>query len=545
MLRLHLLPVASLPIVLPLLTIPAAPRTEPAGTLVIAVARDISTPVPTLWSDQPNREISDLIFLRLADLGPRLSTSGDRDFVPRLARRWERRDPLTLVFELDPRARWHDGVPVTAGDVVFTLERARNPRLSPQSAALLRRLRSVTAEGESRIVVRFSEPYAEQFYDVTYHVPLLPAHLLAQIPPDSLARSAFMDRPVGNGPYTFVRRTPGQSLELAADTSFFLGRPGIRRILVLIARDPEARVNLLLTEAADALDNIYSFQNSARVEGLPAYQYFPVPGSTIQYADFNGRDPADTSRPHPIFADPMVRRALAQAIDRERIGHGAYGPLARIPEGPLSALLLRNVDAPQPLPYDTAAARRLLASRGWLDRDGDGTLDRDGRPLTFRVMVPSVVAARVKMATEMQEAWRQLGIRAELDLVEPSVFLDRRRAGRYDLELQGVTQDPSPSGLAQSWSCGGVSNVAHYCNRAVDSLLDRAVVSAPERMTRLYSEAVRRLADDAPAIFLAAPVFGTPVHRRFTNVILRPESNWALVWQWKLRPGQEIERDRQ
>jgi ABC-type transport system substrate-binding protein len=147
----------------------------------------------------------------------------------------------------------------------------------------------------------------------------------------------------------------------------------------------------------------------------------------------------------------------------------------------------------------------------------------------------------------MQEAWRRMGIAAELELVEPNIFLERRKAGKFDLELQGAAQDPSPSGLVQSWSCAGigVSNVAHYCNPTVDSLLEHAVVSEPRKMTRLYSEAAKRIADDAPAIFLAAPVFGTPVHRRFTNVIIRPESNWSLVWQWALRPGQQISRDRQ
>ena len=64
-------------------------------------------------------------------------------------------------------------------------------------------------------------------------------------------------------------------------------------------------------------------------------------------------------------------------------------------------------------------------------------------------------------------------------------------------------------------------------------------------MGRLYREAVRRIGADAPAIFLAAPVYGTPVHRRFTNVVVRPESNWLMVWQWTLRPGQQIDRDRQ
>ena len=529
-------------------SIRVAAQESPAGaTLVIAVARDITAPVPTLWSDQLNREISDLMFLRLADLGPGLGTSDEKSFVPRLARRWERRDPLTLVFDLDTRAHWQDGAPVTAHDVVFTLERARNPVLSPQTATLLRRLKSITAEGESRVVARFSEPYAEQLYDVTYHVPPLPAHLLEQIPPESLAASAFVQHPIGDGPYAFVRRTPGQQVELTANQQFFLGRPGIRRILLLIARDAEARVNLLLTGSVDAVDNIYAFENWARVEKLPDYQYYPVPGPTIQYADFNERDPADTARPHPIFSDPVVRRALAQAVDRATIVRAAYGPLARISDAPLSALLLRNVDPPPPLRYDTVEARRLLASRGWLDHDGDGILDKDGHPLTFKVMIPSVVAARVKMGTMMQEAWRRLGVAAELETVEPNDFVQRRRAGRFDLELQGVAQDPSPSGLVQSWSCAGIgaSNVAHYCNPAVDSLLERAVVSNPRQMSRLYSEAAHRIADDAPAIFLAAPVFGTPVHRRFTNVTIRPESNWSLVWQWSLRPGQQIDRDRQ
>ena len=73
-----------------------------------------------------------------------------------LARRWIRRDSVTLAFDLDPRATWHDGVPVTAEDVVFTLARARDPTLSPRVADLLRHVTSVTAEGDRRVVFRFS-----------------------------------------------------------------------------------------------------------------------------------------------------------------------------------------------------------------------------------------------------------------------------------------------------------------------------------------------------------------------------------------------------
>ena len=523
----------------------AAPQ-EPA-TLVIAVVAEATTPVPTLWNNrQDNRELSDLLFLRLADLGPSLRTTDERSFVPRLARRWTRPDRTTLVFELDPRATWEDGVPVTAQDVVFALNRARDPRLSPQTATLLRRLKSVEPDGDRRVIAHFTEWYPEQFYDVTYHAPPLPAHLLQGIPPDSLATSAFVSHPVGDGPYRFVRRSPGQQIELEANDNFFLGRPGIGRILFLIVPDPEARVNLLQNGDVDALDNIYSLPNWSRVEHLPNYQYYPVPGSTLIYANFNQRDPADTSRPHPLFADPALRRALIQALDRPRMVHAAYGPLVQTPSGPLSALLNRSVDSPPDISFDTALARRALAQDGWTDREADGTLRRGSQPLRFRIMVPSAVAAWVNLATQMQEAWRRIGVAADLDLVDRPVFVARRNAGQFDLAMYGAAQDPSPSGLVQSWTCAGIggSNVSHYCDPAVDSLLDRASRADPGQSGDLYSAAVRRIAADAPAIFLAAAVYGTPVHRRFTNVTIRPESTWSLVWQWRIKPGEQLERDR-
>jgi peptide/nickel transport system substrate-binding protein len=517
------------------------------GTLVIAVARDPASPVPTLWrNDNANRELSDLLFLRLADLGPTLGTGDERQFVPRLARRWVRRDPVTLVFELDPRARWQDGAPVTPADVILALDRARDPKLSPQLATLLRRIQSVTADGDHRVIVKFTEPYAEQLYDVTYHAPPLPSHLLAAVQPESLATSSFVGQPVGNGPYRWVRRTPGQLVEVTANDSFFLGRPKLRRVLFLIAGDPEARVNLLLSGSADATDNIYSLPNPTRLEGLPTFHYYPVPGLALSYITINERDPADTSRPHPILADRVVRQALVQGLDREGMARSTYGPLTRTPGAPVSAILGRSLDAPPAPSYDTAAAARLLTGAGWVDHDLDGVRDKDGHPLSISLLVPAVVAARRLMATRMQEAYRTLGIALQLDLVEPGVYLERRRAGNFDLEFYGVGQDPAPSGLVQSWTCAGFggSNVGHYCNSSVDSLISRATIAGREAPT-LWRDALRRIAADYPAIFIASPVVSFAVHRRFQNVTIRPESAWSTVWQWSVKPGEQIARDTQ
>jgi ABC-type transport system substrate-binding protein len=142
-------------------------------------------PIPTLMegaqSNTANSDIADQLFLRLAVPGPSLTTAGDRGFTPLLARSWTRRDSLTLAFELDPRARWQDGAPVTSRDVVFTFGRARNPAISPKLADLLRHIASVTAEDDRRVVIRFDQAYAEQLYDATYHVAPLPVHLLAEL----------------------------------------------------------------------------------------------------------------------------------------------------------------------------------------------------------------------------------------------------------------------------------------------------------------------------------------------------------------------------
>jgi peptide/nickel transport system substrate-binding protein len=523
--------------VLPLGSPVAAQRPRDPATLAIAYPRDPSSPIPTLWrGDNANRDVSDLIFLRLADLGPELGTIGDKGFVPRLAKRWERRDPLTLVFELDPRAHWHDGRPVTSADVLLGFERARNPKISAQTSTLLRRIQSVTAEGDRRVVVKFSEAYAEQLYDAVYHALPLPAHLISGVVPESLSTAPFVAAPIGNGPYRFVRRVPGQVTELEADSSFFLGKPKVRRVLFLVAADAEARANLILSGTADAVDGIYSFDNPARLEKLPDYQYYPVPGLSLIYINFNQRDPADSSKPHPILSDVVLRRALVLGVDRQLIASASYGPFTTSPAAPLSAILGRSLDAPPTPPYDTATASKLLASRGWIDHDGDGIRDKDGRPLSLTLLVPAPVAARRVMATRLQEAYRKVGIDLKLDVTEGSVYFERHLAGRFDLDFYGVTQDPSPSGLTQTWTCAGIggSNVSHYCDPAVDSLIARATV-ARTGAQGLWRTALRRMADDYPAMFMAALVSTVAVHRRFQEVRLPPGTLWSGVWQWGVK----------
>src|ERR1700680_1347769 len=93
---------------------------EYCGTLVFASTGEPETLLPPVVQSVQARDVSDQMFLKLADLGMLTNTIGDEDFAPLLADRWEWDGPLTLAFHIDPRARWHDGHRVTAADVVFT-----------------------------------------------------------------------------------------------------------------------------------------------------------------------------------------------------------------------------------------------------------------------------------------------------------------------------------------------------------------------------------------------------------------------------------------
>ena len=548
--RLALVPAVAILALAPVPAPLAAQQPRP-GTLVIIEPQYASMPIPTLMYDAAahtaNFAVADQLFLRLATLGNDLTTAGDRGFRPGLARSWMRRDSVTVAFDLDPRARWHDGVPVTSRDVVHTFEIARDAQRSPRLARPLRWIADVRAEGTHRVVFRFSRVYAEQVYDAVHHVQPLPAHLVAGLDREALRQSSFASTPVGNGPYRWSRAEPGQFVELTRVSNFFLGTPGIERVVIRVASSPDARLNLLLSGAGDAMENLIPpLSNLDRLRAEEDLRLVTSPSATIGYLLFNQRARGDTSRPHPILSDPAVRRALVLALDREAMVRAAYGPYARVATGPVSQIIWIGARLPRAAGQNVRAARRLLAESGWRDTDGDSILDRNGQPLVLGLQFPTTSTVRRQMALQAQEQLRRIGVRIEVDGFEGPIWFERRNAGQFDIDFSSATQDPSPSGLLQSWSCAGIggTNVAHYCNPTVDSLMNGAITTQDDPMP-LWRAAVRLIERDAPAAFLYAPVNVIAVDRRIRNVHIRPESPWASVREWTVVIGADYLEERE
>jgi peptide/nickel transport system substrate-binding protein len=291
---------------------------------------------------------------------------------------------------------------------------------------------------------------------------------------------------------------------------------------------------MLLSGEADATASIPPpMANVSRILANPTLRAVPVPSSTVGYLLFNERDPQDTSRAHPVLADVEVRRALTLALDRSVIVRAVLGSYGEIPYGPVSSLLWIRYGAPSPLSVNRERARRLLAARGWTDSDGDGILDRGGKPLALSLNFPNTSGIRRDMALQVQEQLRQTGIKLNLQPLEFPVWVERRDAGSFDLDFSSADQDPSPSGLTQAWSCRGDANVAHYCDPKVDSLLDQAIFTQSDSRP-LWHAVMRGIEEDAPAVFMYSMAKVHAVNRRFSEVNLRPESSWIALWRWTI-----------
>ena len=148
--------------------------------MVIANPGAFTPSLPPIVQDEASRIIADLVYDRLTDLGPELNTFGDQGFTPRLARRWTwSADSLSVVFELDPRARWHDGRPVRANDVRFSFDVQKDPATGAPNLPLIGNVDSISVRDSLTAVAWFNRRTLDQFYSVAYLIDIVPEHVLA------------------------------------------------------------------------------------------------------------------------------------------------------------------------------------------------------------------------------------------------------------------------------------------------------------------------------------------------------------------------------
>jgi peptide/nickel transport system substrate-binding protein len=520
---------------------------EAGGTLVISTAGDADVLFPPLTFTAAGRAVSDVVFDKLAEIGDELNTVGDKGFTPRLAQRWEwAPDSLSIAFHLDPRARWHDGRPVRASDVRFSLDATRDPALGSPIAPLLGNIDSVAVRDSLTAVAWFRQRRPEQFYDLVYQVMIIPQHVYAAAPRAQLKTSDLMRRPVGSGRFRFVRWEPGVRIAIAADTANYRGRAKLDRVIWSISSDPSAAFAKVLAGDADLFENLLP-EHLSRMGPQSNLRVMPYPSLQHVAMGMNLRDGA-TGRPHPIFAEHGVRRALSMAVDRRAMLRNVFDTVGKISYGPFPRSLgVADTTLALP-PYDVARANALLDSAGWRMTPA-GVREKQGRPLEFRLLIPQSSKARMAYGVLLQQQLRGVGANVNLDPVDFPTFSARQGARSFDAVMLGLSTDPSPSGARQMWHSASATkqgvNYVSYSNPRFDALLDSAIASFDPAATKAYARrAYQVLVDDAPAIWLYDVLTMAGVHRRFRTPGLRADGFWAHLADWHIPESERIARDR-
>ena len=477
-----------------------------SSALVITSPADADNLIPALTTNVTASQVGSLLFEKLVEPGDSLNTIGDAGFRPSLADSWSwSPDSLSIAFHLDPRAHWHDGVPLRAADVLYSYRVNISKDVGSPIGPLLAGIDSVTARDSLTPVFWFHARSPEQFFNAGSQLRVIPAHLLQAVPDSALKNSPFGRKPVGSGPYRFVRWVSGSTIELDADSTFHRGRPKLDRLIWSIAASPDAAMLRLYSGEANFIEYLRP-QDVVQIAKHPELKAVKYPNLQVFYMTFNERGYRGHGT-NAIFGDRDVRRALTMAVDRQRVVSTVLDSTARVALGPISSVISTYDSTLPRLPFSLDSARAILDRRGWV-AGADGVRHKGAVPLRFTILVPSTSTIRQQAAVLMQDMYKQVGARVDIERVDFPTMGAREGAHEFDAAIDGMALDPSPSSIRQEWSSAaanaeGTSNAGHYMSKQFDALIDSAASQMdPTRARGYYRRAYTTIIEDAPAVWL-------------------------------------------
>ena len=358
----------------------------------------------------------------------------DGTIIPDLATDWTISDDgLTYTFSLREGVTFHDGTPLTAADVKFSLERIINPETGAYLSSALGVIDSIETPDDQTVVLNLSEP----------HAALLP--YLARAEAQAVSQ-AFLENGgdlnlemMGTGPFKFVSREPGVSIVLERNADYYEeGKPYLDGITFVPYADEQTRVTALEAGDVDIIEYV-PWKDMDAIEGNPDLSLYADEGAAFMTLIYNQeREP---------FDDPLVRRAFGYAVPRDAIIRVAFfgrgSPITGgliPPNSPYYNEALEGTYG-----YDPEKALSLLAEAGWTDSDGDGLLDKDGETLSVDLLSTSTYGMHMQTAQVVDQALRELGVDVNLELEEWSVVVARQTEADFDFRVHGLgmmVEDP-------------------------------------------------------------------------------------------------------
>ncbi len=509
-----------------------SPSPVRAATAVGATISDLSGVNELVASDVSfTTDVLDQLFLQLLSEQPDF-TEHPPTFAPELARSYEwSEDRLALTFHLREDAVWSDGVPITAEDVRWTWQAQVSPEVAWSYSHLKDAITDVEVVGPHTVRYHFKESYPFLLVDVI-EGKILPRHVWSQIPFAQWREKAdwFREHLVTSGPFRLGAWRPGEELVLVPNERYFdPALPGLDRVVFRVTPDAATHVEQLLAGALDFACGITP-ADAARIASAPDLRVIAFDYRQYDYICWNTqREP---------FDDPEIRRALSLAVDRQALVDALFKGYARVASSPIPSNFWAHDPDLRPLPYDPAAARDILERKGFRDKDGDGILERRGKPFAFDLTTNSSNRIRTAALVMIQEQLRKVGVAATPRTIEIHALTEANLAHDFDGTVSGwavdTTLDLKPY-FHSSESAGGY-NFGSYLNPEVDRLLDAARrAPTPEAATPDLVRMQQILHEEQPYTFLWEPQRLCAVRADLENVRPNALSSYFNLPEWHRR----------
>jgi len=457
---------------------------------------------------------------------------------PYLAESWSFNEAGTeLTFRLNEGIHWHDGTPTTAHDVAFTYRRAIDPATAfPNSAFWTNYVRSDDGvEVLDDYTVRFHlQPHAEPL-DPWRSTPILPEHLLGDVPPSELRQHPYGTRcPVGNGPFVFAQHRQDESWTFIRNPGFpevVGGPPYLERYVYRVIPEQTTLLTELLTENLD----YYVAPGPDQVPQIQA-------ASGVEFRDFLFRNYVFVgwNSRRPQLADARVRRALTLGTNRDEIIEAllrGYGQVANSGVPPFHYAYYEGIQ--DSLRYNPDEARRLLDEAGWSQIGADGIRSHtDGTRMEIRIKYNQGNQQRQDMAEIMQSQLRQIGVAVRPQVVEWATLISQINdvdTRDFDGVVMGwVTEfKVDDHDLFHSSKVDTPYGWSGTRNPALDVLLDTLqLITDREEALPLWREYQYEVIREQPYTFLFYPQRLAGLNTRLRDVELDVRGEWVNIHEW-------------
>ena len=524
-------------------------RPGTGGTYVEGVAGYPRTLNPLLsgFSDV-DRDLCALVFSGLT----RLNERGEP--VPDLARSWEvaiTPQGVSYTFNLRSNAYWHDGQPLTADDVIFTVGLLQDPGFPGPAELGSAVWQTVVVDRIDRRTVKFTlpQPYAP-FLDYTT-VGILPVHRLGGVSAAELPGVAFNLNPIGSGPFQLeevnIEGDVVSSMVLKRFPRYHGRKAFLDRIQFRFYPSTQAVLNAYEANEIGGIAEIPR-EELARTRALTNLNLYSARTAELSLVLFNLRDAEEL----PFFQDPRVRQALLYAIDRQQMVEDTLDGQALVAHSPLIPRTWAYADDLRHYEYDPERANVLLDEAGWV-RQGVGERQRrkEGRWFGFE-LVTSSEPERIALAETLAEQWNALGMTVTVKSVSPLELRQALDARDFDMIIvdMAIPGDPDPYAFWHETQIDQGQNYAGFVHRRASEVLEQArirIEEGQEGRWALYHEFQDIFAEEVPALLLYVPIYTYGVDARIHNVQLGPimhrSDRFRTLADWWIVPRRVIVSD--